>query len=372
MVFVADYRSDTITKPCADMRKAMMEAEVGDDVFGDDPTVKKLEETVAAMLKKEASLFVPTGTMSNLIAVMAHCQGRGEEALLGDESHIMLYEQGGIAQFAGVNPRTVANKPDGTFDLEEAESKIRMEDIHFPRTRLICVENTHNQAGGKILPIEFLQKVRALADKHKLMAHLDGARLWNAVVAMETTPDTIAQYFDSISVCLSKGLGAPVGSCLVGSREFVERGRRHRKALGGGMRQSGILAAAGLVALEKGLPRLKIDHANAKLLAKGICDGKFSSYTCDVVSTETNMVYLMMSTGVSAMLVYKILDVVLEGEEEELGQGIQVRVCPINKACIRLAVNLHITPESIEMTLKKLAFVDRLIVSGEAANHLPK
>ncbi|XP_038067582.1 probable low-specificity L-threonine aldolase 1 [Patiria miniata] len=372
MAYVVDFRSDTVTKPCADMRKAMFEAEVGDDVWGDDPTVKKLEETMAKMLKKDAALFVPSGTMSNLLAILAHCQGRGEEVLLGDQSHIMLYEQGGIAQFAGVNPRTLVNKPDGTFDLQDAKSKIRMEDIHYPRTRAICIENTHNAAGGKVVPIEFIQKVRELADSHSLQVHLDGARIMNAAVAMDVTPDTIAQYCDSVSVCLSKGLGAPVGSCLVGSKEFIKRAHRHRKALGGGMRQVGILAAAGLVALEKGIPRLKTDHENAKLLAQGVIDLKCPSVTCDLAATETNMVYLMMGEGVSAKLFYLLCGTVTEGEEQELGQGIQVQLCPVSDTCLRVAIHHHITAEHIAMALKKIAYVDKLFQSGEAAKHLPK
>ncbi|XP_022103356.1 probable low-specificity L-threonine aldolase 1 isoform X2 [Acanthaster planci] len=344
MAYVVDFRSDTVTKPCADMRKAMFEAEVGDDVFNDDPTVK----------------------------MMAHCQGRGEEVLLGDQCHIMLYEQGGISQFAGVNPRTVVNKPDGTFDLHEAKSKIRMDNIHFPRTRLICIENTHNFAGGRVIPMAFIQKVKELADSHHLLVHLDGARLMNAVIATGTTPDAITKYCDSVSICLSKGLGAPVGSCLAGNKEFIKRARRHRKALGGGMRQAGVLAAAGLVALEKGIPRLKTDHENAKRLAQGIIDLKCSSVTCDLAATETNMVYLYMGEGVSVMSFYRLCDTVLEGEEEELGQAIKVRICPMSDRCIRAAIHHHITAEHVAMALKKIAFVDKLFQNGEVAKHLPK
>lgn len=355
--YVVDFRSDTITKPTDAMRKAMSEAVVGDDVFGEDPTVNELQEKVAKLFKKDAALFVPTGTMSNLIAVMSHCTGRGEEILLGDQCHIITWEQGGMAQLAGVCPSMVKTNPDGTFDLEELESKIRPNDIHMPTTRLICLENTHNASGGRALPLDFFEKVRAIADKHKLKVHLDGARLMNACVAMDVTPDVITQYVDSISVCFSKGLGCPVGSALVGSNDLIGRAVRHRKALGGGMRQCGVLAAAALVGLDQGYARLHVDHENAQRLAKGLKEMNSPVFTAEPSNTQTNMVHVLVREDLDVMKAAQLLGNVADDEISVLGQIIQVRLFPENKHAMRAVMNHHVTETDIDMALKKFKFV---------------
>ena len=262
-----DLRSDTVTRPTTEMREAMAEADVGDDVYGEDNTVKKLEERISKMFDKEAALFLPSGTMSNLIAILSWCQGRGSEVIVGDKSHIFLYEQTGACQFGGVSMRNVPNLNDGTINIDDIRNAIRDNDIHEPETKLICIENTHNACGGKILPIDFMHRIKNLSISHKIPIHMDGARLWNALTVLQKKPQDIGYFVDSLTVCLSKGLGCPVGSLLVGSKDFITKARRIRKALGGGMRQSGVLAAAGLIGLddfEKGI--LEQDHKRTKEL----------------------------------------------------------------------------------------------------------
>ena len=266
---VIDLRSDTVTQPTPAMRRAMAEAPVGDDVYGEDPTVNRLEAMAAELLGKEAALFVPSGTMGNLICLLVHC-GRGDEYIVGDSQHTYLYEAGGASAVGGIHPRVLPNQSDGTLALGEIEAAIRPENVHFPRTKLIALENTHNRMGGRVLPPEYVRHVRALADRHNLRLHGDGARLWNAAVALGMEPAELAAPFDSLSVCLSKGLAAPVGSLVVGSRDFIAEARRARKLLGGGMRQAGVLAAAGIVALTEMIPRLAEDHDNARRLAEGL------------------------------------------------------------------------------------------------------
>jgi threonine aldolase len=266
-----DLRSDTVTKPTASMRAAMSAAEVGDDVFGDDPTVNRLEERVADLLGKEAALYVPSGTMSNQIAVKAHTQP-GDELLCDLNCHIYNYEAGGPAVLSGVTCRTL----DGDFgilDLSQLEDKIRSrEDNHLVHTRLVCLENTHNRGGGKIYPIEKIEAISRWARANGLAMHLDGARLWNAIVATDIAAHEWAKHFDSVSVCFSKGLGAPIGSALAGPLALITKGRRIRKLFGGGMRQAGIAAAAALYALDHNIERLDEDHKNAQLIATAIAD----------------------------------------------------------------------------------------------------
>jgi threonine aldolase len=247
----------------------MANAEVGDDVFGEDPTVHRLEDTAARMVGKEAGLLVTSGTMGNLAALLAHC-GRGDEMILGDQAHTFMYEQGGSAALGGIHPRPLPNQPDGTIELDAIDAAVRGDDAHFPRTRLICLENSHNRCGGAVLTSEYTTAVKEIADRHDLSLHLDGARIFNAAAALGTGADQLTGPADSVTFCLSKGLAAPVGSVLCGSRSFIARARRTRKVLGGGMRQAGVLAAAGLVALETMVDRLVDDHANAQLLAKGL------------------------------------------------------------------------------------------------------
>jgi threonine aldolase len=266
-----DLRSDTVTSPTPEMRRAMARAEVGDDVLGEDPTVRRLEEISADRMGKEAAVFVPSGTMANLAAVLTHCS-RGEEALMGDLSHTVLYEAGGASVLGGISVRTLANKADGTIPLKSVLEGIRPEDVHQPRTRLLCLENTHNMCGGQPLTAPYTSAVAHIARQKGISIHLDGARIFNAAAALGTKPAVLSAEADSVGFCLSKGLGAPAGSVLCGSRPFISAARRWRKMLGGGMRQSGVLAAAGIIAVEKMSRRLGEDHENARLLARGIED----------------------------------------------------------------------------------------------------
>ncbi|MDA1045673.1 MAG: low-specificity L-threonine aldolase [Verrucomicrobia bacterium] len=278
-----DLRSDTVTRPTPAMLKAMTEAELGDDVFDDDPTVDRLEALVAETLGKEASMFVPSGTQSNLAALMTHC-GRGDEYLVGQQAHTYLFEGGGGATLAGLQPQPIDQEPDGTLDLGKLKKLIKPDDYHYARTRLLCMENT---TWGKVLPLEYLAEAKTFADEHGLALHLDGARIFNAAVDQGVSAAEVAALFDSVSVCLSKGLGCPVGSVLAGPSDFVKEARRWRKMLGGGMRQSGILAAAGIHALQHHVDRLAEDHANARILADGLAaiDG------IEISSVQTNMVF---------------------------------------------------------------------------------
>jgi len=285
---VVDLRSDTVTRPTPAMRKAMAGAEVGDDVFGDDPTVNRLEALAASRMGKEAGLFVPSGTMGNLAAVLAHC-GRGDEVILGDQAHTFVYEAGGTAAVGGVHPRTVANLPDGRMALDAIESAIRSDDVHFPTSRLICLENTHNRCGGVALSAVYTRGVGDLARRRGLRLHLDGARIFNAAAAMETSAAELAGPADSVTFCLSKGLCAPVGSVLCGEAPFIHRARRIRKLLGGGMRQAGIVAAAGIVALETMTDRIGEDHRRARRLADGLRSIRGVALEPD--PPPTNMVY---------------------------------------------------------------------------------
>ena len=267
---VIDLRSDTVTKPTVAMRRAMAEAEVGDDVFGDDPTVQALESEMAATFGKEDALFVPSGTMGNLIAVGVHCETRGSEFICGNLSHIHLYEQGGLATLMGAHPRPLVNKNDGTIDLDEVRAALRPDDQHFPTTRVLCIEQTHNKCGGRVLPLDYVDKCGELTRELGIALHIDGARIWNATVAHGVLPARCVAAADSVSVCLSKGLGAPVGSVIIGTTEFIAKCRRLRKACGGTMRQVGVLAAAALMAAKEVLPILHLDHVRMKELAAGL------------------------------------------------------------------------------------------------------
>lgn len=285
-----DLRSDTVTLPSDIMREAMKNAVVGDDVYGEDPTVIFLEKRVASMFQKEKALFFPSGTMSNLCSILSWCPNRGSEIIVGNKSHIFLFEQAGACQFGGVSMRTVENMEDGTVDIHKIDKAIRDNDIHEPITKLICIENTHNCCGGKILPESFLKELRKLSQKHSIPIHMDGARIWNAIVASGHSPCYFSDFVDSFTVCLSKGLGAPIGSLLIGTHELINRARRLRKALGGGMRQVGVIAAAGMIALddfERGI--LIKDHNKAMIFVNSIKDLKgFGIHT----KVHTNIVFL--------------------------------------------------------------------------------
>lgn len=284
-----DLRSDTLTKPTAEMRQAMVDALVGDDVFDEDPTVKELEALAASLMGKEAALFVPTGTMGNLISVMVHCRDKGSEFLIGDRQHIYLYEGGSASAVASAHPRVARNLPDGTLDFDELEKLVRPDNVHFPKTRMLALEQTHNMCGGRVLSLAFMDEAAAFCKKHGLALHIDGARIFNAAVALDVPVKELAKHADSVTFCLSKGLGAPLGSVLVGSSDFIYQARRFRKMLGGGLRQVGVVAATGLVALNVVSKLLAADHERAKTLARGLTDCKGIDVAVDTVQTNIVM-----------------------------------------------------------------------------------
>lgn len=290
-----DLRSDTVTKPTPEMREAMAEAEVGDDVYRDDPTVNKLEALAAEMLGKESALFVPSGTMGNLLALLVHCQ-RGDEVIVGNQSHIYLNEAGGMAALGGIQACPLPNQLDGTLAVDDILASIRSDDVHHPVTRLICLENTQNICGGVPITAEYTRQVGDLARRHQLLLHIDGARIFNAAAAQNVSVRELVEPADSVMFCLSKGLVAPVGSLLVGTRNFIGRARHLRKMLGGGMRQVGVMAAAGIISLEKMTKRLEEDHIRAKKLAEGL--RQVDGLVVDANSPYTNMVYLNLSKNV--------------------------------------------------------------------------
>ena len=286
-----DFRSDTVTRPSAGMRAAMNAAEVGDDVFGDDPTVNLLEQKMAGLLKKEAALFVPSGTMSNLLALMSHC-GRGDEFIAGQKAHLYVNEAGGAAVLGSIQPQPISHQPDGTMALEDIEGAIKPDDSHYARTRVIALENTF---GGRVLPMDYMLAVADIAKRRGLGLHLDGARAFNASAKLGVDIAAFTAPFDTVSICLSKGLGAPVGSVLVGRQDLIDTARRHRKMLGGGLRQSGILAAAGLYALEHNVARLADDHRRAKRLAEGL--GRHSALKVSV--PDTNILWVDADSSIA-------------------------------------------------------------------------
>ena len=327
MMRTIDLRSDTVTRPTPEMRQAMAEARVGDDVFGDDPTVNKLEETAAAMLGKEAAIFAPSGTQTNLIALLAHCE-RGDEYIVGQTAHTYRYEAGGAAVLGSIQPQPLDLNPDGTFNLERVNQVIKPDDYHFARSKLLCVENTHN---GLALPMEYLDRVADCAATNRLNLHLDGARIFNAAVKCGVEVKEIAQYFDTISVCLSKGLGAPVGSVLCGDRPTIARARRWRKMVGGGMRQAGIIAAAGIFALEHNTRRLQSDHDHAHLLAEGLAE--IDGYKVEYDQAQTNMVFVTPPRDKAT------------GLQDYLGAN---QVLILGGSRIRLVTHLDISREDIQ------------------------
>ncbi|XP_045497599.1 probable low-specificity L-threonine aldolase 2 [Colias croceus] len=364
MAYIVDLRSDTVTKPSKSMRHAMVNSALGDDVFGEDPTVNTLESKIATLLGKQAALFVPSGTMANLIAVMVHCKKRGSEAIVGNKSHIYKYEQGGASHIAGVLLSTIQNKPDGTFDLKELESRIRGSDLHEPITSMVAIENTHNVCGGKVLPLEWLDKISALCQKHSIPLHMDGARLMNASEALKETPARLVKGCDSISVCFSKGLAAPVGSALVGAYHFIEQARRMRKMLGGGMRQAGVLAAAAVVALDETVPRLAFDHKRAQILAKTMQGLFLKSFSVDVEGVHTNIVMLKIadSSPLTADLVLKRLGQVALDETQgdcktTNDEGVIVKAVGFDSKTIRFCLHVDISDEDLWLAIMKMTYV---------------
>ena len=334
---IVDMRSDTITQPTSTMRQVMSEAKVGDDVFGEDPTVSRLEEMVAERLGKEAALFVASGTMANLVSQLTHC-GRGNEMILGDQSHMFFYEQGGSAALGGIHPRCLENKPDGTMAIEDIEAAIRPDNVHFPRTKLIVLENTHNRCNGSPLSVGYMHSVVELARRYGLKLHVDGARLFNASTALGVDAKDLVADADSVSICLSKGLAAPVGSVVSGNTDFISEARRNRKVVGGGMRQAGILAAAGIVALTEMVDRLADDHKNAKKLAEGLANMDSLFIDLDVVTT--NIVYIdVTKKGMTSKILAERLH----------SRGIQL--LPTGPKRLRAVTHYHVTSSDIDYTL---------------------
>ena len=332
-----ELRSDTMTQPTPVMRQAMAEADVGDDVFGEDPTVNRLEEMAAGRLGKEAALYVSSGTMANLVSQLAHC-GRGDEIILGSHAHTFFYEQGGSAAVGSLHPRTVPNQPDGKMALEDIEAAIRGDNIHFPRSQLILLENTHNICNGHPLEIEYMQAVGDIARRHQLKIHVDGARFFNAAVALGVAPQELAAEADSVSFCLSKGLAAPVGSMVCGTQNFISEARRARKLVGGGMRQAGIMAAAGIVSLTEMVDRLADDHANAKQLAMGLAEIPGLSIEPDQVLTNIVFFELQPEKMTAEQFVNRI--------------GVEgVRMLPVAAQKIRAVTHYHISSSDIDQTL---------------------
>ena len=339
-----DLRSDTVTKPTPEMRKAMAEAEVGDDVYMDDPTVNKLQEHAAVMFGREDALFVPSGTMGNLLALLVHCQ-RGDEAIVGDKSHIYINEAGGMSALGGVHPRPVINQTDGTLALDDILASIQTEDVHHTITRLICLENTQNVCGGVPLSVEYTQAVGKIARENNLLLHIDGARIFNAATALNVSVKELVEPADSVMFCLSKGLAAPVGSMLVGTKKFIARARHLRKMVGGGMRQAGVLAAAGLISLEKMTDRLGQDHARARKLSAGLKQVK--GLVLDAESLSTNMVYFNLADEVK-LSVHQIVD-------EMKKRGVLVDWAGHRR--FRLVTHYWVDDEGVEKTIKAFAEV---------------
>ena len=334
---IIDLRSDTVTKPSPEMRRSIAEAEVGDDVFGDDPTVNKLQEKVASMLGKEAALFTPSGSMANTIAILAHTQP-GDEVIVERESHTFNYEVAGAAVMGGVQLNTILGDR-GILEPDQIDREIREPNVHIPQTKLICLENTHNRGGGTIYPLEKIQATHRIARENDLKMHLDGARLFNACVATGINPEDYAQYFDSIMFCFSKGLGAPVGSILAGSKEYIERAHRVRKMLGGGMRQVGILAAAAIFALENNVKRLAEDHEHANMLAIELA--KIKGFYVDSEHVETNIVVFDVSQ--SGFSVDEVL-----GKLKTKG----ILMIPFGHTLARAVTHLDVSREDIETTIR--------------------
>ncbi|MCX7756212.1 MAG: low-specificity L-threonine aldolase [Anaerolineales bacterium] len=333
-----DLRSDTVTHPTPEMRAAMAAAPVGDDVFGEDPTVNRLQELAAEKVGMEAGLFVPSGTMGNLAALLTHC-GRGEEAIVGAQSHILLYEAGGMSALGGIHSRQVREQPDGSLALQDLEAAIRPDDVHEPVTRLIAIESTHNRCGGVFQSPAYLRVLADFAHARGLVVHMDGARLFNAAVAQGVEARTLTAPLDSVTFCLSKGLCAPVGSVLCGSREFIARARRIRKQLGGGMRQAGVLAAAGIVALEQMIDRLAEDHIRARKLAEGLAGLPFVRLQG---MPQTNMVYFDLDESVTLTVKQ------IEARMQERG----ILIHADGRRRFRLVTHYWIDDTSIERTVE--------------------
>ena len=337
---IIDLRSDTLTNPTKAMRKAMSEAEVGDDVFSEDPTVNQLEKIAAERMGKEAAIFVPSGTMGNLISILSHCE-RGDEVILGDQSHIFLNEVGGLSALGGIHPHIIKNEPDGTLDLKTIEQKIRTSDIHYPPTRLITLENTHNYCMGSPISPEYMRQVGNLSQKYNLKIHIDGARIFNAAIALKLDVKDLLCEADSVMFCLSKGLSAPVGSIVCGSKNFIHKTRKWRKMVGGGMRQSGHLAAAGIIALNDLTERLKEDHFNAQKLAQGLARLKRIVLKPELI--KTNIIFFSLEHSNIKPETF------LENLE---AQGIKILM--IHEGVFRIVLHREISETQVELVIKAM------------------
>lgn len=338
---IIDLRSDTVTLPTPAMREAIYRAELGDDVFGEDPTTNQLEKIAAERVGKEAAVLVVSGTMGNLVCILTHC-ARGEEVILGDQSHTFLYEAGGMSALGGIHPHTIRNQPDGTMRLEDIKAAIRGDSLHFARTRLICLENTHNRCDGAALTPEYTDAVVTLAKEHGLSVHLDGARVFNASVALGIDVRELTRGVDSLSFCLSKGLSAPVGSVVCGSNEFIAEARRARKILGGGMRQAGIIAAAGIVALQQMVDRIAEDHKNARRLAEGIV--RIHGLSIDLARIQTNIIYFDVVTD-------RLKAEKLVTELRKRG----IKLLCVGPSRLRMVTHYGISSDDIDLALAALA-----------------
>lgn len=336
---IIDLRSDTITLPTDEMREAMYRAELGDDVFGEDPTVNHLEQLAARMMGKEAALLTPSGTMSNLIAVLAQTHP-GDEIILGSESHMLWYEVGGAAAVGGVLMRTIPNNPDGTVELNAVRNIIRANNLHFPPTTLLCLENTHNRCGGVALTPEYTAAAVELAHQHGLGIHLDGARIFNAAIVLGVSASELVKPVDSVCFCLSKGLSAPIGSLLCGTEEFVGKARKLRQMLGGGMRQAGVIAAAGIAAIEKGIARLAEDHTTAQRLAKGLAT--IPGITINLNRVKTNIVMFEPPSSISA------LDFIQQMNERD------VKFIYLGKSIVRAVTHRMVNSLDIDEVLQRI------------------
>ena len=339
-----DLRSDTVTKPSAEMRQAMADAEVGDDVYGEDPSINKLQQKAADLLGKEAGLLMASGTMSNLVAALTHCK-RGDEIIMGDQAHMFWNESAGASALAGAQLRLVPNDPQGRIDLDDLKNAIRPKgNVHMPPTTLICLENTHNRCSGGVLTPDDTKRVADIAHDAGAKVHLDGARLFNASVSLEVPPAALVQDVDDVSFCLSKALSCPVGSILCGSNEFIEGAHKWRKMVGGGMRQAGVLAAAGLVALDNMVERLADDHSNAKKLAEGLAN--IEGISVDPTSIQTNIVIFEISESSG-----NADDVI----NELANEGVLVTY-PGHQS-LRLGTHRHISASDIDEALSRVAKV---------------
>jgi len=341
---IIDLRSDTVTKPTPEMRDAMAKAEVGDDVYGDDPTVNKLQEMAAEITGKEAGLFVPSGTMGNLAAILTHCQ-RGDEVILGQKNHTFLFEAGGISALGGIHSYQLQNQSDGSLLIADVEAAIRVDDPHDPITRLVCLENTHNRCGGTVQSPVYTRQLADFAHSRKLKVHLDGARLFNAAAALGIPARELTDPVDSVTFCLSKGLCAPVGSILCGDKDFIKKANRARKMLGGGMRQAGILAAAGIIALQKMVGRLREDHKRASDLADGLSEN--AGIILDMGSPATNMVFISLTSKVQMSA----------PEIEEMLKNRGILVSATDQRRFRLVTHYWIDDSAINKTVESFAEV---------------